>query len=182
VTWTEFAPFLSDDFLQVTKIEYRPLNGTDLQVIKEKLELQSPEGKVTRQAFASIWSWWQALENAMIQIQMDWCKDQPKIIYGILSRKRTEDLLRGMTSGTFLLRFSENNAGALALAYVEENKTIRHTLVNVKSGAFEMKTADNIYQFATLAELVFSCKPLRMLYPSIDKTVIFQEEDDDVPH
>jgi len=71
----------------------------------------------------------------------------------------------------------------MALAYVEENKSIMHTLLDVKHGTFEMKTKSQIIAFNSLSELVLTCKPLRVLYPNFDKTRVFQEnDDDDYPH
>jgi len=203
ITWRDFGRFIVAHFAEVTRIEYRPLSSMDLQIIKEKLETDNrvdvktrrfsslndthgPTDKVTLQAFTQMWPWFRSLEDTINQIQNDWCKDNPKVINGILSRGHTEDLLRTSPVGTFLLRFSENykNLGVLALAYVEENKSITHTLLDVKNGVFEMKTKSQIsITFNSLSELVLTCKPLRTLYPNTDKTRVFQEnDDDDYPH
>jgi len=148
----------------VAKVDYRPLSQTDLQVIKEKLE----KDEVTLQAFSLLWRWFRSLEDSINLIRDDWCKDQPKVIYGILNRSQTEDLLRTSPVGTFILRFSENpqNLGCIVLGYVEDNKSIRHSLIDIKSGTFEMKTSGELFRFSSLAELVTSCKPLRLLYPN----------------
>jgi hypothetical protein len=187
VSWGEFARFLAEHFQQVARVEYRPLSQSDLSVIKEKLETQSPSGKVTFQAFSWFWRWFRSLEDTINQIRDDWCKDSPKLIYGILARSHIEDLLRTSPVGTFLFRFSENNQnlGCIALAYVEENKSIRHTLIDIKGGILEMKTSgEMVHYFKSLSELVFSCRPLQKLYPSYDKNTAFKqdEEDDDMPH
>jgi len=185
ITWRDLGRFIVAHFAEVTRIEYRPLSSMDLQIIKEKLETQSPPDKVTLQAFTQMWPWFRSLEDTINQIQNDWCKDNPKVINGILSRGHTEDLLRTAPVGTFLLRFSENfkNLGCLALGYVEENKSITHSLLDVKNGVFEMQTKSQIITFNSLSELVLTCKPLRVLYPNTDKTRVFQEtDDDDYPH
>jgi len=78
--------------------------------------------------------------------------------------------------------------GCIALGYVDEHKAIVHSLIDIKNGAFEMRLAgDTSRQFESLSDLVSSCRPLRILYPSSDKNTAFRtedmdDEDDDVPH
>lgn len=183
VLWPEFSRFICDHFAQTTKIAYRPLCAGDLQVIQEKLEPQSSKGKVTLQAFASFWQWFRSLEDAILQIKGYWCKDDPKVIYGILSRAQTEALLRTAPVGTFLFRFSDNQLGCLTVAYVEENKSITHSIVNIKGRKVEMqKTSGDIERFNSLSDLVLRWTLLRILYPKHDKVHAFPEDDDDGPH
>jgi len=193
INWNEFSPFLSEHFVQTAKFAYRPLSNTDLQVIKEKLETQSPRDKVTLQAFVWLWRWFRGLEDIINQIRSDWCKDNPRRIYGVLSRIHTQDLLRMAPVGTFLFRFSENNVGCIALCYVDDHKSIVHSLIDIKQDTtrgtyFEMKlSGDSACQFETLSDLVNSCRPLLYLYPNIEKTQVFHlnddgDEDDEVPH
>jgi len=180
VPWPDIARLLHDHFVQVAKVDYRPLSQTDLQVIKEKLE----KDEVTLQAFSLLWRWFRSLEDSINLIRDDWFKLQPKVIYGILTRAQTDVLLRDSPVGTFILRFSEKpeNLGCLVLGYVEDKKSIVHSLIDIKSGKLEMKTSGKIFHFSSLAELVTSCKPLRLLYPGHDKNIAFRQEEDDDPH
>ena len=60
-----------------------------------------------------------------------------RFIYGFVSKQRSEQLLARETAGTFLIRFSEQKPGKVALAFAKQQESmppsftvLRHYLVN----------------------------------------------------
>lgn len=51
------------------------------------------------------------------------------LIYGFLSKIQAEEILKGESAGTFLIRFSERVPGKQAIAYVKENRDTNQTEV-----------------------------------------------------
>jgi len=56
---------------------------------------------------------------------------QPRLIYGLMSRDRAKALLTDRPPGTFALRFSSSNPGHLAVSYVDGKRIVQHTLIKV---------------------------------------------------
>jgi len=55
------------------------------------------------------------------------------LIWGLISKERTEDLLKPYSAGTFLLRFSvREEVGGLAVAYKQSSTTVRHYLLKAR--------------------------------------------------
>jgi hypothetical protein len=50
------------------------------------------------------------------------------IIYGFISKQDSNSLLQNQLSGTFVIRFSEGNAGQFAIAYRKENQILHYLM------------------------------------------------------
>eukprot|EP00456_Euglypha_rotunda_P092647 TRINITY_DN9763_c0_g1_i9.p1 TRINITY_DN9763_c0_g1~~TRINITY_DN9763_c0_g1_i9.p1 ORF type:complete len:614 (+),score=88.17 TRINITY_DN9763_c0_g1_i9:146-1843(+) len=117
VAWHEFKPFISDFFVEAAKVHYRPLSEKDLEVIKSKVEVQS--GVITKGSFFAFWPWMKASIATVALIRSEWCKDNPRLIRGFISKETAVSLLTEENSqpGTFILRFSDSSPGQIAVVH-----------------------------------------------------------------
>ena len=51
------------------------------------------------------------------------------LVCGFISKQEAQEELKTYGAGTFLIRFSERQAGALAVAYKQSNSKCRHYLL-----------------------------------------------------
>jgi len=190
VKWVDFEQMLSAHFMQTARVDYRPLAARDLAAIKSRLEQGGVKNRVAYKAFSQFWPWFRLFESSICLMRSEWCKDEPRLIEGLISKQQAEELLRSSQAGTFLLRFSENTPGTIAVAVVEEvdaKLVVRHTLILIREEKFVIPTVGAAQQgayfsYPTLSAAVLNCKVLNKLYPSVRKEEAFGEEEEDGPH
>jgi len=176
-SWTTVKSLLAKDFLKSTKSD-RQLSETDFDSIHSLLG-----DEISWEAFSNFLPWFQAFKYLILKIQAEWSQIQPKLIYGIISRDVAASLLAASPPGTFLIRFSNTQQGAIALAYVAANKKVRNSLITLNStGKFQtdVEEVENTdYNAATsLSELIMHLKPLTTLYPKFAKSNAFRDVED----
>eukprot|EP00479_Gromia_sphaerica_P006546 TRINITY_DN1895_c0_g1_i1.p1 TRINITY_DN1895_c0_g1~~TRINITY_DN1895_c0_g1_i1.p1 ORF type:complete len:107 (+),score=16.71 TRINITY_DN1895_c0_g1_i1:802-1122(+) len=67
--------------------------------------------------------------------------------------------------GVFLIRFSGNNPGHLVISYVDGNRIIKQSLVEVQQRGFVVKVdADDCLKYETLEELILKLHPVQRLF------------------
>jgi hypothetical protein len=182
VPWVDFKSFVTEHFKWNAQVVYRPLADGDLEIMKGMIEQRAAKDLVTLAAYGKFWPWFTQLTRTIFRLRPEWCQDRPRLIYGLISRGRADVMLKTSPPGTFMLRFSENNPGHLAIAHVDDSKEVVHTLVGIQQDGFTLPTPAGIYTFPSLADVILSCKPLRILYPDCDKSRAFAKpEYDDAP-
>jgi len=161
----------------------RPLSNEDLLACKRLIEKEgSPKDHVTLPAFAAFCQWFSPFCNLVYRIAPVWCSKSPKLIHGVLSRMDTEQMLKGLPTGSFILRFSETVKGCIAVDFVDEGATVKHTLITPLQNGFTITLMEGERTYDTLQELVMKCKRLTILHPNIDKAAAFSPASDDQPH
>ena len=75
-------------------------------------------------------------------------------IWGFISRKNIEEVLKGKESGTFALRFSERNQGIFAACYVKEDGSISNKLFADKVVTQTNSLADVVHEKTILKSVV----------------------------
>jgi len=80
--------------------------------------------------FNRFWRWFgtilRKISNNQKHMQDMWTHG---LIYGFITRAETERMLALMQPGSFIIRFSERNAGQLVVVYKNGNEEVRHCLV-----------------------------------------------------
>jgi len=166
---------LSSHFMEECNTSERPLDDSDMIALKKKFA--GGKDMIDLAQFAKLWVWFGAFEGIIGKIRPVWCTLQPRLINGLMSRDESTAKLRGKDVGTFIVRFSENNAGAIALAFVEEDGSVQHTLINTRAQGFTIVLTDGNRTYENLPELIMKCKKLTILYPDVDKATAFDTED-----
>jgi len=167
------------------QVAYRKLSDQDLEIIKGVIEQKSEKNHVSLAAFGKLWPWMTELERCVLRVRAEWCQDRPLLIHGVLGRERSHELLQPYPVGTFLLRWSENQAGSLVVSYVSDlrgaEKKFHHVLITIGE-TLSLKTDAGVLGFRSLAEVIAACKPLSALCPGVAKAVAFPiTEIDDGP-
>eukprot|EP01097_Dermamoeba_algensis_P011004 TRINITY_DN8368_c0_g1_i1.p2 TRINITY_DN8368_c0_g1~~TRINITY_DN8368_c0_g1_i1.p2 ORF type:complete len:214 (+),score=41.39 TRINITY_DN8368_c0_g1_i1:754-1395(+) len=141
MTWTQFHNLLHKTYFLIfakecsTSKTFRMLSPQDLDFIKKKL---GNESYITTGLFTSFWDWF---GKVLYQVHNPryyafWLKG---VIYGFVTRQESEYLLEEKPNGTFLVRFSENMAGKLAISY-KDKEGVHHYLLSkrIKENAFSI--------------------------------------------
>lgn len=148
--WMHFCNALQRRFLVATRQELlrpvRPLSAYDLHYLGAKFFGGRPA--VAPRLFDDFWAWFgkcmQQLRFAR-HIAALW---RHGLLYGFWSREDVEAQIRGQEPGTFLVRFSERNAGLFGVAYVAADGATKHYLIT---------EADTLGARKTLPEFLMSC-------------------------
>jgi len=145
--------------LQYAK-SYRSLSKDDLNAIRTQLEEGKKGGKINFNAVKKRWHWFITLERIVQKIGYVWWQEEPRLCQGIVSRSTSEQMLRSQPKGTFILRFSESQAGFIAVDYVHSRRGVVHTLIDANGSRF--KSFERIHdrnverEYDTLPELIMS--------------------------
>lgn len=175
--WPAFKQALSARFVRATLCMTRPLSDRDMSAVRARLERAgSPPGTVTRASFAALWDFYAAFEECIAKVRLLWMMTEPVVLHGLVSRVEAAHKLRGMAPGTFMLRFSENNAGHIAVAYVSADRGVEHTLIKVEPDGFSIFMVDGELTYDSLEALVMGCRPLASVLPGLPKAQIFDAE------
>ena len=71
-----------------------------------------------------------------------------------------------------------NNAGHVAVAYVNAMGAVEHTLLKVEMDGFTTFMTDGEMTYSTLEDLIASCHPFVTLYPDTPKSEVFSLAED----
>jgi len=161
---------------------YRSLSKEDMKAIRSQLE-EGKRGKISFNAVQKRWHWFTTLEKIVQKIGYVWWEEEPRLCQGIVSRSTSEQMLHGQPKGTFILRFSESQAGFIAVDYVHSRRGVVHTLIDANGArfkSFERVNEQNVErEYTTLPELIMSLSFFRYVYPNINKQVVFTRSE---PH
>jgi len=172
----ELIKHFNQHALQYAK-SYRSLSKDDLNAIRTQLEEGKKFGKITFNAVKKRWHWFITLERVVQKIGYVWWQEEPRLCQGIVSRSTSEQMLRGQPKGTFILRFSESQAGFIAVDYVHSRRGVVHTLIDANGSRF--KSFERVHdrnierEYDTLPELILSLSFFRYVYPNINKKDVF---------
>jgi len=163
VDWTvlekEIIKHFNQHALKYAK-SYRSLSKDDLTAIRTQLEEGKRFGKISYTAVKKRWHWFITLERIVQKIGYVWWQEEPRLCQGIVSRTTSEHLLQGQPKGTFILRFSESQAGFIAVDYVHSRRGVVHTLIDANGSRF--KSFERVHdknverEHDTLPELIMS--------------------------
>jgi len=194
ITWYQFVNTLQRRYLIATKQDrmnpVRPLSAQDLSWLYHAkfVKNQAPgnQSTVTMRQFEDFWAWYgPMLHRIRYQRHLGplWTRGD---ICGFVSRAEAHQVLENANPGTFLIRFSEQCAGAFAIAYVpiagfdffaqdpneNTNSRVRHYLMQPDDVSGAKKTlADFLGRTRTFTHLVqMLTHPLRgRIYQQVDK-------------
>ncbi len=95
----------------------RPLSPFDFDFILTQNFANSKMPSMTRDQFTSLWEWFGTILSRIRHDKAIWGMWTQGFIMGFLSKEESEALLIKEPPGTFLLRFSSQAPGSLAIAY-----------------------------------------------------------------
>eukprot|EP00752_Nemacystus_decipiens_P002487 g2338.t2 len=127
--------------------------------------------------FAEFSSWWAPVMQTVSHVKCDW-EAHPVRVHGFVGRFWADRELKRRSPGTFLLRFSEREAGKLVVSFKEHvrSKGVSHCLVKVRRGGRCCLKEGPQRWHASLRDLVMETSTLTTLYPSTPKKAAFDEE------
>ena len=146
VPWNEtLERIINQNFMQLIGSNERPLEPTDLRTFQTKLEsLGSPIGYMHVQVMGQFWRDWLSLTDTIRKVLPFWtCSRPTRVIHGWYNRATCTNLLIdshhphtgqvvNKPIGTFVLRMSESQVGAIAVGFVGQSNQIMHTLITMK--------------------------------------------------
>lgn len=116
----------------------------------------------------TFWEWYYSLlKLTRDHLKELWSQDN-RLIYGFISRKKTEDVLSNSPEGTFLLRYSETELGSITIAYTADIKA-----GDAKSVLMIKPWGQKDFSIRTLADRIKDLTHLKYLYPDIPKDEAF---------
>lgn len=140
--WPFFANSIQHYFLKATrqdlKYPIRGLSRRDLNYISQFYFSSSLS--ICRKPFQSFWNWFgKVLHKLRYQrhTALLWSKG---LFYGMLSREGVWRFLNDQPIGTFILRFSESNAGSIAIGYKAYDGSIKNYLMKHEDTTGNSKT------------------------------------------
>jgi len=135
-TWCRFANAFQKRYLLATKQDRqrqkRPLSLQDLLYIYSIKFSPIPPNELTAITIASFDNFWNWFGPVLYRIRYQrhllvlWLNG---LICGFVSKQESEKILRGASRGAFMIRFSEQRPGELAIAYIplEDGGDLRNT-------------------------------------------------------
>lgn len=199
--WFQFANTLQRRYLIATKQDrlnpIRPLSAFDLAWLYHakfaRNQVPHPDSRITLKQFDDFWAWFGPMLHR-IRYQRHLCALWTRgDICGFVSRADATQALETANPGTFIIRFSEQCAGAFAIAYVpiagldffaqdsnaeNSNSRVRHYLMQPDDVTGAKKTlADFLGRTRTFSQIVLiMTHPLRgRIYQPVDKDSRLQE-------
>lgn len=160
VTWSGFIRAYQKAMPNLTKSIFKPLklildnNNTGFVTILRFQEFLKTFGPFEH-----------AIHRAVETAQEKW-------FHGYMSREESTKMLEPFPKGTFLVRFSASQPGAVALSRVVEQGNIEHTKLESTSEGFALKTPQGIQYFKTISDIVKHNKEI-LNYPFEDKIMQF---------
>lgn len=120
VPWSVFANALQRHYLRVTASP-RPLSTRDLANLHHRL---GDESRVSLNDFDNFWKWFGKVSK-QIHLQKNlplWVKG---VIFGFVTKKDSQELLKNESDGCCVIRFSDKNPGQFAIAYLKVRSSAR---------------------------------------------------------
>lgn len=94
---------------------------------------------ISLKAFVLFSEWWGPSMTTLSRLREDWASTTPVKVHGFVGRLEAERKLLSRDRGTFLLRFSESEPGALVISFTENVRA--SCLVSKVAPVFVFKTA-----------------------------------------
>lgn len=208
VGWQELTDGLSGQLNTVRRstLPPRELSQGDLAFLRTRFGFAIPfdatsreawgSGRVTPTHFAAMCQWWVPVLDTVARLNDDWRRiNQVRRIHGMVDRVTAENLLIHRPLGTFLLRFSESQAGLLVISFVStadagtsphdepeltevkevETRLVHHCLVTAEDDGCVIFFEGGVWRkYATLSDLILDCKRLVFVEPDVPKTAVFE--------
>ncbi|XP_055953288.1 signal transducer and activator of transcription 5B-like isoform X2 [Argiope bruennichi] len=176
VSWKEVADVLNTKFKANTG---RSLSEDNLQFLAGKVFRSSgfidPSAMVTWSQFCkeplpernfTFWEWFYAtMKVTREHLKHLWTDG---LIIGFIGRHQAEEMLLKKCTGTFLLRFSDSEAGGVTIAWVTDSQT-REGQEVLMIQPFTSRD----FTIRPLADRIYDLKHLLFLYPDIPKDQAF---------
>lgn len=131
IPWPFFANSVQHYFLKATRQDLqKPIRGLskrDLNYFHQVFFNSSMS--IDRKSFQLFWDWFgKVIHKLRYQRHMSslWVKG---LVYGMLSRDGVWRFLQNQPVGTFVIRFSESNAGSIAIGYKAFDGSIKNYLM-----------------------------------------------------
>lgn len=131
IPWPFFANSIQHYFLKATKQDLeKPIRGLskrDLSYFHQAFFNSSMS--INRKSFQIFWDWFgKVIHKLRYQRHLSslWVKG---LVYGMLSRDGVWRFLQNQPIGTFVIRFSESNAGSIAIGYKAFDGSIKNYLM-----------------------------------------------------
>eukprot|EP00463_Aulacantha_scolymantha_P001990 TRINITY_DN2634_c0_g1_i1.p1 TRINITY_DN2634_c0_g1~~TRINITY_DN2634_c0_g1_i1.p1 ORF type:complete len:151 (-),score=37.69 TRINITY_DN2634_c0_g1_i1:26-478(-) len=115
------------------------------------------------EGYLTYWPWFQTFLQNLKLVKKHWCEF---VIQGLVGRGYSQQHLKNSRPGTFIIRFTENKKGKLAVDFVKEENGIDHSLISIDNGKYGLDvadTSDDMY-FDTLEELIMNVNTWLFLY------------------
>ncbi|GIY78909.1 signal transducer and activator of transcription 5B [Caerostris darwini] len=176
VRWKEVADVLSTKFKSGTG---RALSEDNLQFLAGKVFRTSgfvdPESQVTWSQFCkeplpernfTFWEWFYAIMKVTREHLRNLWNDG--LIIGFIGRHQAEEMLLQKCNGTFLLRFSDSEAGGVTIAWVADSQTREGQEVFMVQ-----PFTSRDFAIRAISDRISDLKTLLYLYPDIPKDQAF---------
>lgn len=150
VSWEFFANNLQTYFLKSTRQDlYNPQRGLyphDFMYLHQVFFNSAPY--ISRSACQKFWAYFgKILHKLRYQRHMStmWCQG---LLYGFINRENSNNFLAMQRAGSFIIRFSESNFGALAISFKEDDINIRNILVKQEDIVGSIKSLADFIGYA----------------------------------
>ncbi|GIY42857.1 hypothetical protein CEXT_389131 [Caerostris extrusa] len=177
VRWKEVADVLSTKFKSGTG---RALSEDNLQFLAGKVfqvtsGFVDPESQVTWSQFCkeplpernfTFWEWFYAIMKVTREHLRNLWNDG--LIIGFIGRHQAEEMLLQKCNGTFLLRFSDSEAGGVTIAWVADSQTREGQEVFMVQ-----PFTSRDFAIRAISDRISDLKTLLYLYPDIPKDQAF---------
>eukprot|EP01129_Flabellula_baltica_P009600 TRINITY_DN3946_c0_g1_i1.p1 TRINITY_DN3946_c0_g1~~TRINITY_DN3946_c0_g1_i1.p1 ORF type:complete len:652 (-),score=115.19 TRINITY_DN3946_c0_g1_i1:61-2016(-) len=136
ITSAKFCNVLQRYYLEATK--QKPEQPERILTYHEfsfffssKLEkpFYDPNATITQKEFDTFWGWFGTTLRELRFNKLLLAMWNQGLVCGMISKQEAQDRLQNYGAGTFLIRFSERQSGALAVAYKQSNSKCRHYLL-----------------------------------------------------
>ena len=131
--WPYVINVLNTHFLKITRqnptYPKRGLNRGEIEYLHKKFCDGNQQVSVSQ--VKGLWNWFGEILRTLRfkrHVGKMWMEG---MIYGFITKRACEEILRGEEPGTFIIRFSEQYAGQFAVAYVDADlgEPVKHTLI-----------------------------------------------------
>jgi len=183
VSTTQLLRHLRDEFVRLSKVTHRPLSHNDCKYLNLLLctRFGAQENDVPINVYSHFWNqWFHPFCLTVSSIRDLWEQNEPKLIFGLVTKKDAENSLQNTPSGTFLIRMSDSQRGCFSLMFYDSTSRpsrVRYLLIEpVGNGEFELSAGTNLRK-ASLADIILSLKKLEKVLTQtglVDKHSAFE--------
>lgn len=109
---------------------------------------------VTSKQFDDFWAWFSKVLHKLRHQRTLSSMWQNGLIYGFTSKDVVNNILQNKTSGSFLVRFSENNPGQFALGYVDTGQRVHHYLIKEEETSGKKTLATFLHESQQISKII----------------------------
>lgn len=177
VTWHDFGQALSYKFYSTTG---RWLTEENLNFLAEKYYGRpvTPNMMVSYSDFTkeclpnrefTFWEWINAAQKLTSEyLKTAWNDNR---VVGFIDKKQAENILAECPHGTFILRFSDSELGALSIAWINRKGVSDYEIIHIQP------TKHKEFETTSLAKRIHQIEDLLFLYPQIPKHDAFRVDE-----